>query len=209
MNNDWNMTGDMKPSERRHKKTKQTILDTALALVMEKGPDKLSLREVARRVDYSPSGLYEYFTNKEEIISALCTNGFDQLAKYLREVPIDLPLEQYLLELGLAYLKFAKENPQYYRLIFTFIPSERGSLEEPVDKDDPYAILLHAMVQGLENGDFTVSSEDHAESLSYSFWALLHGMAMLTLTVLKDFEADFETANRRAIEIFVRGLFAG
>ena len=197
----------MKPSERRRMKTRQAILDTALILVMEKGPDQLSLREIARRVDYSPSGLYEFFKNKDEIVSTLCKDGFNLLAKYLNEVPMDLPLSQYLQELGLTYLKFAKENSEHYRLMFTFIPSERGSLEEPVREDDPYFILLQAMRKGLEYGEWSVSEEDHAESLSYNYWALLHGMAMLRATVLKDFEADFETANRRAIEIFLRGLF--
>ena len=199
----------MKPGERRHLKTKQAILDTALLLVVEKGPNQLSLREIARRVDYSPSALYEFFKNKEEIVSTLCKDGFNRLGKYLKEVPTDLPLPQYLQDLGLAYLRFAEENPEYYRLVFTFIPSERASVEERVSEDDPYFVLLQAMTRGLENGELSVSEEDYAESLSYNFWALLHGMAMLRSTVLKDFEADFATANRRAIEFFIRGLTTG
>ena len=196
----------MKPSERRFKKTRQTILDTALDLIIEKGPEKFSLRELARLVDYSPAALYEYFRNKEEIIAVLCSLGFNRLSKYLQEVPDNPDISHFLLKLGLAYFKFAEENQEFYRLIFNFIPSNRSSFDEPISGDDPYAILLNTMKKGIENGQFIVSSEDNAETLSYNFWALLHGHAMLRLTVLKDFQADFETAHRRAIEIFVQGL---
>jgi len=195
------------PSTKRHIRTKQAILDAALALVIEKGPDQLSLREVARRVDYSPAGLYEYFRDKEAIIAALCQVGFKRLADDLNTVPVDLPLKEYLHKLGSAYLSYAAKNPEYYRLIFNFIPSERQSLQEPVEDGDPYFILMQAMARGLASGEIKTTEEDHAESLSYGFWAFLHGISMLRATILKDFEADFETANRRAIEIFLKGLF--
>ena len=194
------------PSTRRRRRTKQAILDAALSLVIEKGPDQLSLREVARRVDYSPAAIYEYFRDKEAIIIELCQTGFKRLATKLNTVSTDLPLEKYLKNLGIAYITYAEENPEYYRLIFSFIPSKRQSLQEPVENGDPYIILLQAMARGLKSGEISGSKDDHAESLSYNFWALLHGIAMLRATVLKDFEADFEMANRRAIEIFIKGL---
>ena len=63
------------PRERRYARTRQEILDAAMELVQEKGPDKLSMRELARRVDYSPAGLYEYYENKDEIIVASLTGS--------------------------------------------------------------------------------------------------------------------------------------
>ncbi len=200
------MSAKPSTSARRHLRTKQAILDAALALVIEKGPDQFSLREVARRVDYSPAGLYEYFRDKEAIIAALCQTGFKRLAVTLNTVASDLPQREYLAKLGLAYLGFAQKNPEYYRLIFNFIPSKRQSLQEPVEDADPYNILLKAMAKGLESGVIKASAQDQAETLSYNFWALLHGIAMLRSTVLKDFDADFATADRRAIEIFLKGL---
>ena len=196
----------MKPREKRHIKTRKSILDSALSLVVSKGPDNLSLREIAKEVNYSPSGLYEYFENKEEIIEALSSKGFDLLAEYLKKVSEDMEISIYITKLGLAYLKFAKENPEYYRLIFNFIPSKRKSFEEPVYEGSPYRILLNAITIGIKNKTLKLNKEDSAESLSNSFWSLLHGHAMLQLTVLKDYDADFETINRRAINIFINGL---
>ncbi len=60
---------------RRHVRTKQAILDAALEIVIQNGPAALSMRSLAERIDYSPAGLYEYFSSKEEIISAVCDEG--------------------------------------------------------------------------------------------------------------------------------------
>ena len=50
-------------------RTQQAILDAARAIIHEQGPDKLSMRAIADRIDYSPAGLYEYYGSKEEIIA--------------------------------------------------------------------------------------------------------------------------------------------
>ena len=196
----------MKPSERRHLRTRQTILEAALALIVEKGPDDLSLREVARRVDYSPAAIYEYFGGKDDLVATLCSDGMKRLAATLREATADAPLREYLTELGLGYLRFAQDHSAHYRLMFNYLLSTRRSLAEPGDEEDAYRILLTAVEAGINAGAFELTGDDHADHLSYAFWALLHGLAMLRLTKLKDFDADFETADRRAIEIFLRGL---
>ena len=196
----------MKPHKKRHIKTKKFILDSALSLVVSKGPENLSLREIAREVDYSPSGLYEYFKNKEEIIEALSINGFSLLSQYLREVSEDMEISNYIAAVGVAYLKFAKENPEYYRLIFNYITSKRRSFQDPDSADSPYLILLNAMTIAIDREIFSITKNDSAESLSFNFWSLLHGHAMLQLTIHKNFKADFEILNRRAIIIFINGL---
>ena len=77
------MTDDTTPRERRAERTRKAILDTAMQLIVEKGPDKLSLREVARRIDYSPAGLYEYFGSKDELVEAACSEADRRLGLYL------------------------------------------------------------------------------------------------------------------------------
>ena len=108
------------PRERRQARTREEILDAALALINEKGPDAFSLRALAERVDYSPAGLYEYFDGKDDIINAVCADGDRMLFAYLRAVPDTLPIDQYLVELGLAYIRFAVQNVEHFKLVFTY-----------------------------------------------------------------------------------------
>ena len=79
------------PRQRRQARTRQTILDAAVEIIDERGAEALSLREVARRADYSPAGLYEYFDGKEAIAAAVCDEGFARLALRMDAVPRDLP----------------------------------------------------------------------------------------------------------------------
>jgi AcrR family transcriptional regulator len=197
------------PRERRHERTRQSILNAAVALIAEQGPDNLSLRGIARRIDYSPAGLYEYFDSKDEIVDAVCGEGNGHLVDYLRSVDTDLPLAEYLVELGLAYIRFAQDYPAHFTLIFGQLSSE---LEEPpkttdsLHPEDAFTILYQAIQSGIDDGTITGTGDDAAMTISYTLWALVHGMAVLQATKLSDLVFNFAAADRFAVETLVRGL---
>ena len=103
-----------KPRERRQERTRQAIINSALHLIREKGPNELSLREVARRIDYSPAGLYEYFDSKEDLVQAVCSEAEGRLRDALQSVDPTLETVEYLVELGLAYIRFARPPKQFH-----------------------------------------------------------------------------------------------
>ena len=63
------------PREKRHARTRENILEAAMQIVMQQGVEAVSMREIAERIEYSPSGLYEYFSSKEELFAALVDEG--------------------------------------------------------------------------------------------------------------------------------------
>ncbi len=120
---------------RRRTRTRQAILKAASEIVRQQGPDALSMRALAERIDYSAAGIYEYFASKEEIINAVCAEGFDRLAGYMRQSDPALPVADYLLAIGLAYIRFALENPDYFVLMFSGGPIATGPVPGPEDAD--------------------------------------------------------------------------
>ena len=194
------------PRQRRREKTKQAILETAQELISEKGPEGISIREIARRIDYSPAGLYKYFNSKDAILEAVCTDGMQELSAAFHEVAAGLSSAQRLIEYGLIYADFARRQPEKFMLMFNTLPSTRTSLEQPVEPDSPYQILLDTVRAGLTAGELKKTGDCAAESIAFSLWALMHGRAMLELTFLRDFEMDFDLVHRWAMEIFVNGL---
>jgi AcrR family transcriptional regulator len=203
-----NMT---KPRERRQKRTRQAILDTALELIIENGADKLSLREIARRIDYSPAGLYEYFGSKDEIVETLCILGNEQLAKHLNTVKPDVSHQQRLIEMGLAYVRFARENPQLFKLLFTrFTPSvnEMPASANELDVHDSYGIVFREVEAAISDAVIQTQENYGTSEITYSVWALVHGLAVLQTTYLNDMRFDFENADRHAIEAFISGLMS-
>ncbi len=193
----------LSPREKRQAKTRQEILDAALDLISERGSDNFSLRALARRVDYSPAGLYEYFDSKDDIVHAVCEVGDQKLRHYLRQVPVDLPTAEYFVELGLAYIQFALHNPQHFMLMFSQGPD---AAYEDVAVDETYGILLNAVQSAIDEGFILERLDLNVHDVAYGLWSLAHGLSIMQLTNLHNIRYDFERADRAVLETFVRGL---
>jgi AcrR family transcriptional regulator len=209
---------DLSPRERRHQRTQQAILEAARAIVHEQGAEKLSIRAIADRIDYSPAGLYEYFGSKEEIIQAVCQQGQLKLKHYLAAVEMTLPFDDHLAELGMAYIRFAVQNPDYFLLMFNTLSASLYAGQEGqtplkhfpsggmMDESSSFPLLLAAVQRGLDEGHIQQRPGFGVLEIAYSVWALVHGIAMLRITHLRDFALDFDVMDRQALEAIGRGL---
>lgn len=193
------------PRQKRHEKSQQAILDVAAQLIVEHGYENLSLREVARLADYSPAALYEYFASKEDILFALSEQIGNEMLALMEEVPASLPPLERIAQLGQVYIRFAVSNPAKFQLMNS-LPPKRKSLEQPVSSNSPYNLVLGAVNAAIKAGYIKRHRGVHAEEITYSLWALIHGASMLRLTHLRDFQADFERIDLMAIKTFLKGL---
>lgn len=205
---------ELSPRERRYQRTQQAILTAARTLLAEGGADKLSMRAIADRIDYSPAGLYEYYGSKEEIIGALCWEGHRTLKRYMMQVPHTLLPGEHIVELGMAYIRFALQNPDYFLLIFTSTstrPSFEGEVpaQPPVEmlsEDSAFPLLLAAVERAVQQGTIHYLKDLGLIETAYAFWAIVHGAAMLRVTHLSEFRVDFERTDLLMLEAFVHGL---
>ena len=197
-----------KPRHKRHARTKDAILDAARKIIAEKGADGLSMRALAHRIDYSPAGLYEYFGSKEEIITAVCTTGHQRLWQYMSRVDPTLLPEEYLLQLGLAYIAFAVQNRDHFLLMFSVLQddSREKTAVEIMAGDSSYGLLLKALHNGIEAGIFHTRPNYGLAEMGFNAWALVHGLAMLRLTHLQAYKSDFDSADRQALITFIQGI---
>jgi AcrR family transcriptional regulator len=191
--------------QHRQENTRQAVLQTAMTLITEKGLDKLSLREIARRVEYSPAGLYEYFDGKDDILRALAREGDARLRAAFERISSDLPPIERLIQIGLAYVDFVMHNSEYFT-VMNSMPSTYSSLDQPLPTESSYFIILQAVQKAIEAGEIRPREDFRRDEITYSVWAMVHGMGTLRLGHLREFKADFETANRRALETFLAGL---
>jgi AcrR family transcriptional regulator len=193
------------PRQRRRIKNTAAILDAAAELIIAKGFENVSLRDIARQADYSPSGLYKYFDSKADIIQALKTQENQKLLSLLETAPTDIPAKQRLIDLCMLYIEHCLKNRVYLTLVNS-LSSERKSMDQPVTENSPYQVFLQA-VQAWNQSEGIPSQQGYGlEEITYALWSQIHGMATLRLFQLRDFEADFDTVNRRTLEIFLKGL---
>ena len=201
------MTQPSAPQRRRHARTRQAILDAAQQIIAERGADALSMRELADRIDYSPSGLYEYFRSKDELVAALCDESFNALAARL-DAAQNLPgasASERVVAVGLAYLAFAAENPDRYRLMFNSRSPQPVTLEQ-IGEQPSFGVLVQVVRDGVAAGEFRTSPGYGVLEEAYQACALVHGQAMLGLAMFYGSPTDFAALNRRVLEEHTAGL---
>jgi AcrR family transcriptional regulator len=198
---------------KRHVRTRQAILDAARAIIAEQGPAALSMRALAERIDYSAAGLYEYFSSKEEILTAVCDEGQRQLYVAMDAVDAHLAPVDYLQQIGLAYIRFGLEHPDYFLLMFTFEPPHAGAdapeaaiIQALRAEGSPYRILEQAIQRGIDAGTFIVRDGFGLDEMAYAAWALVHGSAMLRITALRHYPVNLDAMDEQVFLNFVRGL---
>ena len=60
-----------------HGDLRAALLEAALAVISEIGPQGLSIREVARRAGVSHAAPYRHFADRDELILAVVEQGFE------------------------------------------------------------------------------------------------------------------------------------
>jgi AcrR family transcriptional regulator len=196
--------------EARKKATREAILSTALQLIHEKGINRLSLREIARRLEYSPAGLYEYFDSKAEIIHAVRLGALERFQRALSQVPPTVPYPESVVQLGMSYVNFARRYPQEFLLLFTHL---RGDLDatpsETEMSRESYRLLSDAVQRGIDEGLIHTHPDYLTSEAAFSFWALVHGIAMFEVSYQHQFAFEVDNACQIAIRALARGLVTG
>jgi AcrR family transcriptional regulator len=169
--------------ERERLAMEEEIVATALAMVRAEGVANLSLREVAKRMEYSSAALYRYFPDKAALVDELCRRGFVLLTARLRGVPASLPPAERLRRAGLAYLRFAADEPHLYTMMFVdMLPGEAAAPQSytgaQLRNDAAFAALYDVLADGVAAGAFHITDDDLL-AVALAFWALVHGYALL------------------------------
>jgi AcrR family transcriptional regulator len=65
--------------ERDRDERRELILNAANEIIKEEGIDHLSVRKIANKIEYSPSIIYHYFKDKDDIISHLMKKSYKKI----------------------------------------------------------------------------------------------------------------------------------
>src|SRR5262249_4315829 len=142
--------GAMRTKGPAHEDTRRALLDTARALVVKGGHERLSLREIAREAGFSPASLYEYFDSKEAIVDALGREAAASLRRALdRAATGD---RDALVQIGIAYVTWAKKHREDFLLLFDRMASKRRSLAQDAGAESPYRVVADAVRRAFEAG---------------------------------------------------------
>ncbi len=205
----------MGPKERIEKEkaeTRDQILDAARELFAAKGVEAVTMREIARKIEYTPTTIYVHFKDKEALLHEICDRDFSALAaKFVTVAKLSDPIEQ-LRRTGQIYARFGLQNPNHYRIMFmTPHPEPEAELLERKKgnpTEDAYAFLVQIVKAGLAQGRFRQEYTD-AEMLAQTVWAGIHGVVSLRISNECDPWVKWRAVERSVktmLDVLVAGL---
>jgi AcrR family transcriptional regulator len=164
-----------------HGDLKNALIRAGIDILSKEGIQGLSLRKVARKAGVSHSAPYAHFADKQALIAAISTEGyrliFERIEAAVAPYPDD-PQRQ-LLEAAWAYLQFALEDPEHFKI----------SLSGAVEREKDYPALLQASREGFA-AIVRITEACQARGIlegpppdvaAVSLWSLVHGLASLLL----------------------------
>src|SRR5262245_28520341 len=103
-----------------HGNLREALIDAGLELIKEQGAGALTLREIGARVGVSRTAAYRHFTNKDDLLGAICEAGFGLFADSLEAAKSAAPpnFAPRLTAMALAYVRFAADHAAYYEAMF-------------------------------------------------------------------------------------------
>jgi AcrR family transcriptional regulator len=143
--------------------------------------DAVSIRMVADAVGVTPPSIYLHFADKDALIEAVVSDVFAELdvAMMAAGAAVDHPLGK-LRAYGLAYVKFAVEHPEHYRVAtMDRCPTEGqpGHLDN-VLADAAFVHFMQTVQACMHAGIFTPGDP---LPITLQLWAAAHGIASLMI----------------------------
>jgi AcrR family transcriptional regulator len=155
------------------------LLEAASAVLSRDGVAGLTVRDVAARAGTSASAVYSLFGGRDELVHAVGDEAFRRFAARLGAVPRTDDAGADLLALGLAYRRYALDQPQFYRVMFgtAGAGAQDGGRGEAA-RTPTFTVLRDAVAAVLAARGAPTAG---AERAALGLWGLVHGLVELEL----------------------------
>lgn len=153
------------------------IIGAAKTLFLDKGIEHVTIRNIAKNIDYSVGTIYLYFKDKNEILMEVVNAGFAILKEYIATSKVSEDSLEQLLNIGNSYIRFALDNRELYDLMFVLKSPNIDIQEDHIDiGNDVFKDLENAVKRCMENGYFNQQS---SYTIALGMWSLVHGLCTL------------------------------
>ncbi len=106
-------------------------------------------------------------------------------------------------DIGEAYVRFARENPAAYRLMFDLAQPDEAAYPDLAAASARARISMSGYVRELVEAGVLAGDP---ETLGYVFWATIHGLVVLDLAGRIPAKPGFNALRRTALGALMRGL---
>ena len=156
-----------------HGDLKGALKKAALRLVRHKGPEGFSLNEASRLAGVTVAAPYRHFEDKNALLAEIACDGCRLMVHELEEAAASVSgTKPKMLEVGMAYLRFASLHADYFAVIFNAGIDKSKYPELKHAAEEGFGVILRLSQQAEKNAECAVQR-------AISAWALVHGLATL------------------------------
>jgi AcrR family transcriptional regulator len=158
--------------------TKQDIINTAIGLVRASGDGAINARAIASALNCSTQPIFSNFETMDDLRDDVIVSTYDIYLDYLKKEAESGKYPQYK-SFGMAYIRFAKEEKELFKLLFMRDRSEEDLSPSP-DFDESVQIIMEA----------NSVSKETAMLIHLEMWSCAHGIGTMLATSFLPLELE-------------------
>lgn len=190
----------------RNKKTAERIAEITLRVLEKEGPEKVSMRRIAKAVGITPMAIYHYYRDREALLKSVTDAEFGKLLHFFEARQKRSTRDNRLLTIMDGYLDYALARPQIFDYVFSRYRS--GARRFPDDFRGRQSPTLNpvadAMAEAMQSGEL---KQDDVWEVALELWAHVHGYVTLYRAGRFNLsERKFRLLVRRSIQRLLDGL---
>ncbi len=175
----------------RAKFTREEIIEAAFQMAREEGIDKITARELGKKLQSSARPIFTVFENMEEVKAEVIVRAKELYGCYIEE---GLHQELAFKGVGMAYIKFSMQEPMLFQLLFMSAVSGKSGVESILPQiDENYEDILQSVQK-------YVDTREAADMIYQHLWTYTHGIATMCATGLCSY--TLEQIGERLTQIF-------
>ena len=199
------------PKPYHHGDLRRVLIDAALQLAEQGGPEAVSVREAARRAGVSAGAPFRHFNSRGALMTAVAEEAQRrfrvEIETALAEAPTDDPLKRFR-SFGLAYLRWAMKNPAHFEIISSGRHFDHdGAAALSRDNDELVAQTERVLADAFARGQLRVAD---LKQVQIAGRALVYGFARMNIDghfprwgVAR---GDIERTAEGIVDLFIEGI---
>lgn len=197
------MSADAKIKSVTETGLRESLINSGVGIIKEKGLSSLTLRAVARASGVSHMAPYSHFDDKDSLLAAIAENGFKELAMVMQEArdAHSVPFER-LLHVGMSYVIYACQKPSLFQLMFSSGITHRHKFEALTEAGQcAFSVCRSCVADYVADENLT---DEVLQLRALAMWSLVHGLSSLLI----DNHIDAPDKSPAAIEPLVLAILS-
>jgi AcrR family transcriptional regulator len=182
--------------------TLHRIVDATRTLLARGDYRSISMRAVAAEAGITAGAIYKHFANKRHLVDHVCLSALEDFEAELARAITPLAPGSFdrVIALGAAYIQFATERPEHFKILFTPVRPDPTRLRD-LPGEGGYRLLRECVAEAMDSGAIRKGDPDLA---AFLLWSRVHGI--VTVLMACDFRESlpFPEADITPLRLFER-----